>query len=259
MPTTAQQRALANYYLLGREEGTEDYDARGFEMALLAERAIVAGKLSDVCRKAVQDDLASDEHDGTRETWLGENEDAIESDGIDGEQAWRAWRTGYMESAEALLEERVEDAMHEILNESEGDDDDTDVATPLAKSRRVRAQPNPDSDQTTYGDWYETGIKDCGNSWDESELDDELADAAAAYNRRGGSLEAIAKNAVSSYWTESEAAGSRRQWESQNAEDVRESGLDLDRAYRSWSDGWRSQATRYAVASIDRRARALID
>lgn len=261
-PAARTARILAYYYLLGRDDADEEFDAEDFAAGVLALRALSGStKLHEICRSAVQADLDRNALNGTEREWFEENDDDLQEDaehGIDPMAAWNEWRAGYLDQASMTLAILIADEMREILDSD--DDEDTGVETPRAKKRAATTRkviPNPVGDGPSYGAWYADGMKDCVKSWDETSMDDEIQAAARRLDDvRTAMVHStavdLAAQAVADYWEEQQPEG-RRIWEADNADDVRGDGLDVDRAYQMWADGWRDQARQYTVAAILRR------
>jgi hypothetical protein len=248
----------ASYYVEGRTSAFEGFDANDYDLDVLIRRVLAGEDLREVCKQAIAADLATDAHDGTKDAWLADHEEECEEQGIAPTDAYEEWTRGYMDRGSFDLETVMEDAFDEALEEV------TAVETPAAKTSRkkfskvtrVNPAPNPASRGTTLADWYATGIQDCQNAWDATELDDELDAAAAKVTPRtpAGELKTLAEDAVRAYWTASEEAGSKADWVKQNASDIRGDGLNVDAAYKEWAAGWREQARSYAVVEITQRA-----
>lgn len=258
--------STAHFYLDGREDAAEDFDAREFDLEAIARQALGHSEnLREIIAQAIRADLATDAHDGTKADWLADHEADCSKAGLDPELAYVAWCRGYVDQGAWEIESDIEHdgVFEEVIDEV------TAVETPSgrASARRAAAggddddgdddiHDNPATDRATdYGDWFKTGIQDCENSWDATELDDEINLAAVEYGRTGKKVGDLAARAVKDYWRAAEAAGSKEVWLDQNADDVKADGLRVERAYQSWADGWRTRAVSYAAAEIVKRAK----
>jgi hypothetical protein len=247
----------ASYYVEGRTSAFEDFDANDYDLDVLIRHVLAGEDLREVCKQAIAADLATDAHDGTKDAWLADHEEECEEQEISPTDAYEEWTRGYMDRGSFDLETVMEDAFDEALEEV------TAVETPAAKTSRkkfskvtrVNPAPNPASRGTTLADWYATGIQDCQNSWDATELDNELDEAVRLYLDRGkADVKPWAGRAVNVYWKASEEAGSKADWMSQNRADLKADGLDAEAAYAEWAAGWKEQAKSYAAIEIARRA-----
>jgi hypothetical protein len=177
-----------------------------------------------------------------------EAESARLAGGVDREAAYAAWCTGYIDKASGMLEDEVESAVWDAL-----EDEDTAVETPAG---RARTASNPVGDEPSYGAWFESGSTDAASSWDPTELDEELRDAIAGYRKRPSyGVTKWAEAAVDAYW---KVIGddAREQWMADHKATARADGLDAKRAYKSWEDGMRTTYVKYASKAILERAAA---
>jgi hypothetical protein len=235
---------LLSYYLQGREMTEDTFAVEDFDPMAIAKRLRSLDDVHSTCHKVVADDIATDAHDGTKDEWIAEHEDACSEDGVDPEDAYVAYCKGYIDEASIALEGEVVNALAELAEE------DTAVETPSAK----RGATNPLDKGPTYRAFFDDGMRDCASTFDATEMDDEITAAVKAFKRHRQDITKLAAAAVADYWKATQDEGGKLTWFDQNAEDVKSDGLKPDRAYEFWADGWKTQAQRYVAEAIVERA-----
>jgi hypothetical protein len=234
---------LLSFYLHGREMTENTFAVEDFDPMVIAKSIRSLEEIRGVCYKVVAADVATDAHDGTKDEWIAEHEDACEEDGVSVEDAYAAYCKGYIDEGSISLESEVVNALAELAEE------DTAVETPSAK--RI-ATANPGS-RPSYAAYFEDGIEDCGNTFDATDFDDEIEAAVKAFKRHRQDITKLAAAVVGDYWKAMQDDG-KAAWLEQNADDVKENGLKPDRAYEFWADGWKTQAQKYVAEAIVKHA-----
>lgn len=102
----------------------------------------------------------------------------------------------------------------------------------------------------TYGHFTSTGVQDCDNviSIDELGITDDDVEQA-----RDGNAKKVARAVVERAFKSWNDDGMKEGWLEQNGPIEDLEGLDPDRCYEAWSDGWKSCAVRHAKEEIESR------
>lgn len=238
MPSRRSAFPYLSFYLQGREDASDRFeDGTDFDADALAREITSPAGVSNAARSSasVVDGL----------DWSEEASDMASEPGVDKAQAARAWKDGFRDEVAAILEAEIVNALVELAEE------DTAVETPSSKARTSKR--NPAGDSASYGDWFQTGIRDCENTFDATDLDDEINSVVDAFQRHRQDIGKLAAEAVKTYWKGTEPE-SKAQWMAQNEHEVRGDHLKPDRAYEFWADGWRTQAQKYVAEKIVERA-----
>jgi len=242
MPKVTGFKALLPFYLQGREDASEGCDLEELDIDFQA-IALSVTSLDDVRARAL--DAAgiqiSEIVEAEKADWVADNKSAIHRSGADERDAYAAWGKGYRDEVAQMIETELVNTLAE---------EDTAVETPTGKRS---ARENPANVGGTYADWYQTGIQDCQNAFDATDLADQIDTAVAAFQKHRQDISKLAAEAVKDYWAEI-ATESKAEWLEQHEVEVREDGLKPDRAYEFWADGWRSQAQRYVAEKIVEQA-----
>lgn len=100
-----------------------------------------------------------------------------------------------------------------------------------------------------YSDYRATGRQDCDNVMDFDDYDDD-------FDKHGGTPREV----VDRVWLGLERdEGSKDFWLSQNMEDIEHDGLDPDKAYEAWKDGWQARAVQKLEYHFQERAKRRAD
>ena len=239
-------RTTLPFYLSGRTEAASDFETDDFDADAIAKSIAETGDFQAGCRKAVADDLATDRHDGTKDGWIEEHREACEEEGVDVERAYDAWCQGYIDMGASILEDDVEAALAELA------DADTAVETPSAKRSKASANPDDISPAERYQDYYKTGRQDADNALDVDDFEEEIdAELTTAIEADRVAHEA-GRRAVDAYWRENKS-DIKDEWMSQNADEITDEGLDPEKAFEEWQEGWKAVAARVVQRAIEER------
>jgi hypothetical protein len=216
---------LHRWYLQGRDDADEDLDLEQFDAETLARRVLSGTPIRDLTVTAMTDLLAIDPHDGSEAEWAEEHQDDLEEDEVNPKDAYKEWRRGWIDEGAHQLEADIVEAMQELLDElDEGEDDEEE-------------DDESDGGRATLRDYERTGVQDCDNVWDGEEID-RRALARKVKGKSSAERDAAIEAAIDDMWKEY-GDDIREDWVKQNAADVKDNRLDVDKAFKAWQSGYR--------------------
>lgn len=237
---------LHRWYLQGRDDADEDLDLEQFDAETLARRVLSGTPIRDLTITAVTDLLAIDPHDGSRAEWVDDHIDDLEEDGCEPNAAYDEWRRGWLDEGAHQLESEIVEAMQELLDEL--DDEEDDEEDDDGDEEDDDAKENPSG--VTYTDYDRTGVQDCNNAWGGEEID--IPALARKVKGKSDAEKTAAINAaINEMWKEY-GDDIREDWVAQNARDVEDNGLDIDKAFKAWKGGFRVCQARWLDRWVDR-------
>lgn len=223
--TTTGDASLWRFYLFGRDDAEEDFDADDYDVDELARKILGKGPanvgedLRKVLLAVIHQAISADEFDGSVKEWRAEYEDELAELDTHNKDAARAlWKRGYIDGTVVELEDEVVDHMADLVN----DDEDTGSSAPTG----------------SYAAYGKQGTKDAPNAWDDDVMEEYVLAGAAAVTASGWSTAkekaaAIRRAAVAQaekYMGEDEDESA---WMDANADDAKDDGLNPEVAYNA--------------------------